>query len=35
MPSTSDPNEKTTLAVSGEVFREVYDSPRSLPGKEK
>jgi len=35
MPSKSDPNEKTTLIVSGEVFREVYDSPRSLPGKER
>jgi hypothetical protein len=35
MPSPRDPNEQTTLIVSEEVFRAVYDSPRSLPGKEK
>lgn len=26
---------RTTVAVTAEVFRQVYDSPASLPGKEK
>ncbi len=25
----------STRVVSGEVFKQVYDSPHSLPGKEK
>jgi hypothetical protein len=35
MPPKSPPDEKTTLVVSEDVFREVYDSPRSLPGKDQ
>lgn len=29
------PSPRSTRAVTDEVFRTVYDSPRSLPGKEK
>lgn len=29
------PHPRSTRIVSNEVFRTVYDSPRSLPGKEK
>jgi hypothetical protein len=28
-------NESATRVVSEEVFKQVYDSPRSLPGKQK
>ena len=35
MPKAKGPTEKATLTVPEEVFRQVYDSPRSLPGKER
>lgn len=39
MPKTPNakqqPPARTTIAVSDAVFKEVYDSPHSLPGKEK
>lgn len=38
MPRKSDASKKseaTTRVVSEEVFKQVYDSPHSLPGKEK
>lgn len=31
----SEQSQSTTLVVSEDVFRQVYDSPASLPGKEK
>ena len=33
MPGQSNPEARSTHVVSAEVFRQVYDSPRSLPGK--
>lgn len=35
MPGKQDSGKRTTHVVSEEVFRQVYDSPHSLPGKEK
>ena len=39
MSKTKNTNQKpparTTRVVSDEVFKQVYDSPHSLPGKEK
>jgi len=36
MPSKSNPPQgRTTHVVSPEVFKQVYDSPRSLPGKHR
>lgn len=35
MKSKQKNEERTTRLVSEEVFRQVYDSPNSLPGKEK
>ena len=35
MPSKSNPESqgRTTRVVSPEIFKQVYDSPSSLPGK--
>lgn len=33
--SKKDPRKRNTLEVSDEVFRQVYESPASLPGKNK
>ncbi len=35
MPAKSNAGKRSTRVVSEEVFRQVYDSPHSLPGKEK
>jgi hypothetical protein len=35
MPADPDHGIRKTVAVSPELFRQVYDSPKSLPGKEQ
>ncbi len=35
MPTQRRPGRPTTTVVSDEMFRRVYDSPQSLPGKER
>ncbi len=35
MPEKQSSGKRTTRSVSEEVFKQVYDSPHSLPGKEK
>jgi hypothetical protein len=38
MPATSKPvksSQASTRVVNAEIFKQVYDSPHSLPGKEK
>ena len=35
MPAKSNAGKRSTRVVSEKVFRQVYDSPHSLPGKEK
>lgn len=35
MPAKGNPGKRATRVVSEEIFRQVYDSPQSLPGKER
>lgn len=35
MPKKQTKETQTTIPVSDDVFRQIYDSPHSLPGKEK